>query len=188
MINHRCLQKLQSLSAWEFTPSKMDSYLQIKLFKHLEISGFSGVKSNLDIILTVLFSYDLCGSYIILKSQLFQRNQFLLHSALQRLCGKELHRHQRGEEQIPKFKCAKFYPTYKSLGVLGLTLAPLLAPYRENRQWKMELTFIAIKITVSGPLPWHNLSSGWIRAQSFHSPATLCDHFLLNYQNGITCV
>ena len=166
----------------------MDSYLQIKLFKHLEISGFSEVKSSLDIILTVLFSCDLCGSYIILKSQLFQRNHFLFHSALQRLCRKELHRHQRGEEQIPEFKCTRFYPTYKSLGVLGLTLAALLAPYRENGQWNMELPFIVIKTTVSGLLPGHNLSSGWIRAQSFHSPATLCDHFLLNYQNGIPSV
>lgn len=97
----------------------MDSYLQIKLFKHLEISGFSGVKSNLDIILTVLFSYDLCGSCVILKSQLFQRNHFLLHSALQRLCSKELHRHQRGKNKFLSSNVPSSIPPTKALVFLA---------------------------------------------------------------------
>lgn len=60
----------------------MDSYLHVTLFKYLEISGFSGVITELwHHFNTTLFSYDLCGSYIILKSKLFQRNHFLLHSA-----------------------------------------------------------------------------------------------------------
>lgn len=112
----------------------------------------------------VLFSCDLCGSYTILKSELFCRNHSLLYSALQRLCSKGYHRHQRKRTNTR----VKIYLVLSHLqgSALGPTLVPFMAPCWENGQWKMELDFIIImKVTVSGLwgspfLPWNDLSSG----------------------------
>lgn len=69
MISDRCLQTPWSPFARVFTPSQMESYLHTKLFKHLEISGFSGVIAEpWHHFNTILFSYDLDGSNVILQS------------------------------------------------------------------------------------------------------------------------